>query len=228
MKSIITSVLFSVASLAAWAQVALSPVEFQKAVNDDPNGILLDVRTADEFESGHLSGALQADWSNKAQFQERVSALEKEKTVYIYCFSGGRSGAAQQWLLANGFTSVINMKGGIYDWNLANLPVEGTKTVPQLSKTDFLTSLPKDEIVLVDISAEWCPPCKKMTPVVDSLIAEGYTVLKIDGGAQKQLCKDLKVYSFPTFVVYKNGEETNRKQGIFSVEGLKAILNEKK
>lgn len=220
MKSILAFILC--VSVSAFAQV-LTPTEFNTAIQTE--GIqLLDVRTAGEFESGHLKGALHADWNNQEQFKERTAALDKSKPLYVYCLSGGRSGAAQQWLLQNGFTTVINMKGGINAWNQANLPVEGQTKVAQISKKDFMKSLPIDKKVLVDIGAEWCPPCKKMEPTVSELEKAGFTIIKIDGGAQKELCKELQIGSFPTFIVYENGKELQRLNGIVSKEELEKAL----
>jgi thiol-disulfide isomerase/thioredoxin len=90
---------------------------------------------------------------------------------------------------------------------------------------EYLKLTPKDKAVLVDIGAEWCPPCKKMNPIVASLEKEKYTVIKIDGGAQSGLCKALKINAFPVFIVYKNGVEVERKQGVFSIHELKILLN---
>ncbi|MNU91154.1 Thioredoxin [compost metagenome] len=203
---------------------ALSPKPFSDSIQRE--GIqLLDVRTAGEYSQGHISGAFQADWNNPDQFKERITSLDKEKPVYIYCLAGSRSAAAQKWLVKEGFKKVVNLEGGINAWNLEDLPVEGTEKVPQISLADFLRSIPKDQIVLVDIGAEWCPPCKKMTPIVDELSQDGYTIIKIDGGAQTELVKELKVGAFPTFIVYKNGMEGNRLTGVYSKEDLKKLLD---
>jgi rhodanese-related sulfurtransferase len=69
---------------------------------------LLDVRTASEFRSGHIKNALQANWNDRAEFEKRIAALEKNKPVYIYCLSGPRSSAAAQWLRNKGFVSAAN------------------------------------------------------------------------------------------------------------------------
>lgn len=185
---------------------------------------LLDVRTSGEYEKGHLAGALQADWNNPDQFRERVASLDKQKPVYIYCLAGSRSAAAQKWMLEEGFKKVINLRGGINAWNLEDLPVESAVKVPQISLDDFLNSIPKDQTVLVDFGAEWCPPCKKMIPIVTELETEGYSILKIDAGSQTQLTKALNIEKLPTFIVYKNGVESTRKAGFCTKEELKKLL----
>ncbi|WP_343604004.1 rhodanese-like domain-containing protein [Fluviicola sp.] len=202
----------------------LDPQAFSDSIRQ--TGIqLLDVRTSGEYEQGHLTGALQADWNNPDQFRERVASLDKQKPVYIYCLAGSRSAAAQKWMLQEGFKKVVNLRGGINAWNLEDLPVESAQKVPQISLTDFLNSIPKDrETVLVDFGAEWCPPCRKMTPIMNELETEGYAILKIDAGSQTQLTKELKVEKLPTFIVFKNGVESKRITGLCTKEDLKKAL----
>lgn len=188
---------------------------------------LLDVRTAEEYENGHIPEALQANWNNQQEFSERIVALDKDKPVYIYCLAGSRSAAAQKYLLEKGFKQVVNLKGGINAWEGMNLPIEGKKEVSQISLETFLNSLPQDQLTLVDFGATWCPPCIKMNPIVDELITEGYPLVKIDGGNQKELVKAFEISSFPTFILMKNGKEISRLNGIQEKETLIKLLDSK-
>ena len=199
--------------------------DFEEAIsNKDVQ--LLDVRTASEFTTGHLSHAMQADWLDSAQFRERVSALDKSKPVYTYCLSGGRSGQAMNWLRQNGFTA-YNLAGGINAWKTANKSVAEVQSVKQITMQEYFAMIPKSQPVLIDFSADWCPPCIKMAPVLDSLKAsqgDKFALLKIDAGAQAEISKQLNVDVLPTFIVYKNGKEVWRKEGIVDMKELKAHL----
>lgn len=207
------------------AQTAtISATEFEKGINLSDVQIL-DVRTAEEYNSGHLANALQANWNNEKEFQERVKALDKTKPIYIYCLGGGRSNEAMQCLKKNGYGTIYNMKGGINAWKQENKKVEGIEKVYQIKLAEYLSSIPKDKTVLVDIGAKWCPPCKKMQPIIDELEKENYTIIKIDGGSQSELCKQLNATTFPTFILYKKGKETKRKQGLLTKEELINLLN---
>jgi rhodanese-related sulfurtransferase len=214
------SFLFSICLLLISAisnaqQTNLSADEFEKAIAQK-NIQLLDVRTSGEYQSGHLSNALLADWNNETEFKTRTQALDKNKPVYTYCLSGARSNAATQWLRQNGFTA-YNLSGGISAWKRANKPVEQTVAVKQITMQEYLSQIPKDKTVLVDFSAVWCPPCKKMAPVIDSLAkiyGAHFVLVKINGGDQTDICKQIHVDAFPTFIIYKQGKETWRKQGI--------------
>lgn len=203
----------------------LSVTEFEKAIAQS-NIQLLDVRTPGEYQSGHLANALQANWNDEAQFRERAKALDKNKPIYTYCLSGARSNAATLWLRSNGFTA-YNLTGGINAWKIAGKTVEMAKTVKQISMEEYLAQIPANKTVLVDIGAVWCPPCKKMVPIVDSLAAAHagqFVLVKIDGGDQTNLCAALKADAFPTFIVYKNGKETWRKQGLVEAKELMSKL----
>lgn len=205
-------------------QVNLSVDEFQKAIAQS-NIQLLDVRTPGEYQSGHLKGAMLADWTNPNEFQTRAKALDKSKPVYTYCLSGARSAAASEWLRENGYTA-YNMNGGISAWKRADKPVEQAVEVAQISMEDYLAQIPKDKTVLVDFSAVWCPPCKKMALVIDSLVKTNgsqFVLVKIDGGQQTSICKQMNVDAFPTFIVYNQGKETWRKQGL--VEAKEILSN---
>ncbi len=132
----------------------LSPQDFSLAINDVTYGApqLLDVRTFKEYQTGFIDNALQADWTNKAEFEERVNALDKSQVVYIYCLSGGRSAGAQAWMLKNGFTQVINLKGGINAWNKESLPLISDMVVASFDLTAELAKYDSDKKVLVDIN----------------------------------------------------------------------------
>ena len=204
-------------------QTNLSVDEFQKAISQHDIQ-LVDVRTPIEYQSGHLKNALLADWNNEAEFQQRAKALDKNKPVYTYCLSGARSNAATQWLRQNGFTA-YNLTGGINAWKKADMPVEQAVAVKQISLQEYFSQIPKDKTVLVDFSAVWCPPCKKMAPVLDSLIkTDGFkfVLVKIDGGSQTDICKEMNIGAFPTFLIYKQGKEVWRKQGIIEAKDFKA------
>lgn len=210
---------------SAAQKVNLSVADFEKGINQQ-HAQVLDVRTAGEYRSGHLAHALLADWTNKKEFTERTAALDRSKPVYAYCLSGARSAAAADWLNKRGFKA-YNLDGGINAWRMQNKPMQAAQTVRQTTLDEYLASIPANKTVLVDFGAEWCPPCKKMEPVLQELQqlhGSAFTLLKIDGGAQAVLCKALAVTSFPTFIVYKNGKPVWRKEGVVALSELASQL----
>ena len=83
---------------------------------------LLDVRTQEEYEKGHLTDATLIDFYN-SDFKKQLSKLNKAKPVFVYCAVGGRSGATAKALLDMGFSEVYDLKGGIESWSKAQLKV---------------------------------------------------------------------------------------------------------
>ncbi len=188
---------------------------------------LLDVRTAGEYKNGHLKNALQADWFNKQQFEDRTKYLDKSKSVLVYCASGIRSEQAAKWLLKQGFAEVFNLQGGTSAWQLQGKQLEADLAVTQMAVNIFQQKIQAPGYILVDVGAEWCPPCKKMEPVLAQLrqeMGDKYQLLKVDGGTDIEVMKTIKATVLPTFIVYKDGKETWRKEGIVDLETLKSKL----
>lgn len=194
--------------------------DFEKAIQASDVQVL-DVRTAGEFKSGFIKNALQADWTNKDQFKDRIQYVDKNKPVYVYCLVGGRSAAAATWLREKGYSKVIELQGGINAWKAANKPLEGVSTEKQLTLKQYLTSIPKDKTVLVDFGADWCPPCVLMAPVINELQQSkevDFLLMKIDAGVHTDIMKELNIEPIPQFIIYKKGKEVWRKDGIVSKE----------
>ena len=221
MKFIFSALIVLIAACSSNGQQTheLKADAYAKAISTG-NVQVLDVRTADEFRSGHLKNALQANWLNKAEFNERTQHLDKNKPVYIYCLSGGRSAAAAEALRAEGY-NVTNLQGGTGAWRNAGLPLEGAANVQQTSMESYNGQINSTTLVLVDFGATWCPPCVKMEPVLQAFMKENtskLTLVKMDGGVETNLMKSLNVEALPTFILYKNGKEIKRKQGLVSQE----------
>jgi len=219
--------LFSVLScVSVDGQDGLSTAEFEKKINTQ-NPQLLDVRTAQEYQTGHLKNSLQADWLNKDQFADRVKYLDKNRPVLVYCASGVRSASAAKWLLDKGFKDVQNLKGGLTAWKLEGKSVETDNSKAQLTVAEYDQLTKSADVVLVDFGADWCPPCKKMEPVLKQLqndLPNAFTLAKVDGGLDIDVMKAQNVEALPVFIVYKKGKEVWRKQGVVDLDELKKQL----
>jgi rhodanese-related sulfurtransferase len=203
----------------------ISAQNFQNAIQQSAAQIL-DVRTAVEYQGGHIKNALQANWNDQNEFESRTQHLDKNKTVYIYCQAGGRSAAAQNNLIAKGY-KVVNLEGGMSNWKMNGLPVEGNSNAVQMRIADFDKVVAENKLVLVDIGATWCPPCRKMLPVIDkvkSQFANKIYFLAVDGGIDMDVMKHLQFETLPTFIIYKNGKEVWRKTGIVEEQEFVNIL----
>ena len=102
--------------------IDVNVVDFELIMDTIPNGLLLDVRTDNEFAQGHLRGAQQIDFY-RDDFADALEKLDKDQPVFIYCRSGNRSGKAAKQMKAMGFSAVYNLEGGIGAWSKRNKPV---------------------------------------------------------------------------------------------------------
>jgi rhodanese-related sulfurtransferase len=101
--------------------VNLSVSEFSQKITE-PDVIILDVRTPEEFSSGHIEGALNIDF-NSGNFANEITRLNPSENYAIYCRSGSRSGQAASIMHKAGFHDVSNLNGGVIDWTNAGLPL---------------------------------------------------------------------------------------------------------
>lgn len=99
----------------------VNPSEFKKLIAKK-DGILLDVRTLYEFESGHIKDAEQLNYYSFS-FKENLLLLPKDKPIYVYCRTGYRSGKTAEILIANGYKNVYNLQYGLKDWELKGFPI---------------------------------------------------------------------------------------------------------
>ena len=110
---------------------SLSAIEFNQLIASKP-GTILDVRELDEVKRGIIEGAIIAPLYAD-NFQETISALQKDIPVYVYDGSGSLSVIAAKTLLSNEFSEIYSLMGGITAWGM-----EGFKTVnPKVIKGKF-------------------------------------------------------------------------------------------
>lgn len=86
------------------------------------NVVVLDVRTPNEFRTGHLQNAVNIDYT-APDFEQQVSKLDRTKPYLLHCAVGGRSTKALQVLQKLGFKDIRHLDGGLQAWQRANLPL---------------------------------------------------------------------------------------------------------
>lgn len=200
------------------ANYGLTVNEFNDKLKQTPNAQLIDVRTPGEFAGGHLENAINCDW-NGDNFESQIKELDKQKPVFVYCLSGGRSASAASSMRSAGFKTVYEMNGGMIKWRAAGLPETSNVSTNQsngMSLVDYTKLTKSYKKVLIDFYAEWCAPCKKMKPYLDEIandMKDQVKVIRIDADQNKTLMQELKIDGLPVLVLYNNGNQTWRKDG---------------
>jgi rhodanese-related sulfurtransferase len=100
--------------------MAIGPQDAIRLMNQ--NALVLDLRPAEAFATGHLAGARNLPPEQLPQAGETLKKY-KEKPVVVYCDSGTQSGPAARKLAEQGFTKAVNLRGGLAAWRAENLPL---------------------------------------------------------------------------------------------------------
>jgi rhodanese-related sulfurtransferase len=102
------------------AQYTDVSVQQAKEMIDRGEVFILDVRTQEEYDAGHIKNSTVIPLQ---VLDKRLNELPRDKKILVYCMSGIRSAQASQILVNNGFKEIYNMKGGITDWTNAGYAV---------------------------------------------------------------------------------------------------------
>ena len=131
MKSIVTSLLTLLGLATACSQQGYENADVNGFATRiaSPDVVVLDVRTAEEFDEGHLQDALNIDVKQEGFVEKAKSALPADKTIAVYCKGGRRSANAAAMLSKEGF-KVVNLEGGITAWKEAGMPLETVAVEP--------------------------------------------------------------------------------------------------
>ena len=95
------------------AQIVDVSVQQGKEMIDRGEVFILDVRTREEYDAGHIRGSALIPVQ---ELDKRLNEIPRDKKILVYCRTGHRSVTASEILVNNGFKEVYNMKGGIAAW----------------------------------------------------------------------------------------------------------------
>ena len=87
------------------------------------NPVVVDVRTPQEYNDGHIRDAINIDYLSPS-FMDELGPLDRTRLYIVYCRTGVRSSAARDIMEEMGFKHIINVTGGYADWMAAGLPVD--------------------------------------------------------------------------------------------------------
>jgi len=234
MKTNLLHKLFLAVSLMALNFTVFSqnlPVEsFEKKLLETPNAFLLDVRTSGEFGGGHLPKASNIDFRSP-DFANKIKDLPKDKPVFVYCLSGGRSAQAAEIMRKEGF-QVTELQGGYLKWTTKLKPLEGVPNVKHDDAWDpiaFGKLIQGENAVVVDFYAKWCAPCLKMMPTVDKLLNDykgKVTVLKVEADGNQAVLQKYEIDEIPSFLVFQKGKLLQKTSGFREEAQLKELFDQ--
>lgn len=223
--SLLTFTIFSCNGQTSKNIIDIDTKTFSEKITAAPNAQIIDVRTPQEFASGHIDNAVNIDWLSD-NFVANTQKLNKTKPVFLYCKTSNRSTQAAKKLEELGFTTIYNMKGGLLQWDAEGLS-KPTDRIIGVCSQEYAELLNTDKKVLIDFYAEWCAPCKKMTPYLLKMqkeLADKVTIIRLNADENPTLVKEMKILELPTLLLYENKEIKWKHSGFISEEDLKKQL----
>lgn len=226
---------FLLASFFSYGQEAtihnLNAKDFAEAIKSG-EVLLLDVRTAKEYQGGHIQNSGNINFY-AGDFKKKLDLINNNQKVYVYCYSGDRSGKTVKLLKDRGFKEIYNLEKGLLDWNAASLPLKESAGADKTKKAE-MTSKQYEELtgkglVLIDFYAPWCAPCKRMNPIISQTekdFGDKLLIQKINTDTNKKLSKSLNITGIPLFVLFKDGKKVFEKNGMMSQEELNKVIED--
>jgi len=101
----------------------VSAVKAAELMKKDPAIAIIDIRTPDEYATGHIPKSFNIDFKAD-NFEDELNTLDKNKTYLVHCRSGGRSSSSLNTFKKLGFKHIIHLDGGMMDWGREQLPVK--------------------------------------------------------------------------------------------------------
>ncbi|MGB2814659.1 MAG: rhodanese-like domain-containing protein [Dehalococcoidales bacterium] len=130
---LITTLVYGFTSQTGSSNQILEDIGVQEAFEliqsnqGNPDFVIVDIRTPEEFNEGHIENSVNTDFYSET-FREELDKFDKSKTYFIYCRSGNRSGRAMPVMKELGFQEVYNLSAGIKEWI-----AEGLLALPSVS-----------------------------------------------------------------------------------------------
>ena len=92
----------------------------------------------------------------------------------------------------------------------------------------FSEIINQDKPVLIDFHAEWCGPCKMMSPILKQVkdsLGEAISIIKIDVDKNQNLASKYQVRGVPTMMLFKEGKQLWRQSGVLQKEEIIDVIN---
>lgn len=126
-----------------------------------------------------------------------------------------------------GINKILNQQSRVIEeTNIESVEEENMSVLDVTSNNFEEEVLKSDKPVLIDFYADWCGPCKMLSPIVDEVANENddVKVCRINIDNEQDLAVEYGIMSIPTLVVIKNGEETNRSVGVIEKDEILEMI----
>ncbi len=98
-------------------------------------------------------------------------------------------------------------------------------TVKELNESSFSEAIQSNKVVIIDFFAHWCGPCKTLSPILEEVSNEGFSVFSVDVDENRDLSQKFSVSSIPTVLFFKNGKKVDSFVGVREKEDIIDMAN---
>lgn len=108
-------------------------------------------------------------------------------------------------------------------------PAEAKKEIISLNQANLQSVLNESPLLVVDVYTDWCPPCKKLSPIFAELNAEygtSFRFAKFNAETEEALANQFQITAYPTILFIKEGKEVGRETGFMNKEKLLSVIRE--
>ncbi|MGR3809893.1 rhodanese-like domain-containing protein [Jiulongibacter sp. NS-SX5] len=217
--------------LQAQSISGLSADLFQNALRSNPDAVILDVRSGQEFERAHIKGARQIDFDSKSFLDEVLGLHLKTEQLYLYDFTGEKAKNAAVYLKDLGYQHVFYLNGGLAEWTASSKPyISSESTVSPIAAytlADLDLIFKRNRNVVLFLTAPWCKYCKIMRPRLlrSTGSKQQIKLIEIDGSRDLAIAEHFQLTETPTILYFQNGKQVWKSSGEISEIKLQEALN---
>ncbi len=217
----------------------VSVADFQNALNLS-DATLVDVRTPQEYQQGHLEGAISIDWYQRS-FRNNILHIPKDKPILIYCRSGNRTSKTTGVLKSLGYTEIYNLEKGIDQWAIQKAPMTRSESKVNIafqnkiknSKNDAGKDIPTTGKIYNVSAADFSKVVKlKNVSVVDIRTPQEFASGHIEGATNidwyqrsfRDLIQDIPKDK-PIAIYCRSGNRTSKAANLLQSLGFSEVVN---
>lgn len=229
MRYFLILILFVIRAQAQDIQ-SLDSETFAFALRHDPNAQLVDLRSQNAFDEGHIKKAISAPYENDNFENLAKKLIEKNRTLFLYCQTGTEGRNASIFLKDLGYREVYFLDGGFTQWTASSKPYVSSRStnsaIASYTVDDINKALANSDKVLIFLEAPLCKQCKSMEPILlrNVGISKGIKFLKIDINKELAIAEHFKAKETPTYIYFKNGKQIWKYSGELLEKDLQAVL----
>jgi thioredoxin 1 len=203
---------------------------FAFALRQDPNVQLVDLRSQDAFDEGHIKNAVSAPYENDNFENLAQKLIDKTRTLFLYCQTGTEGRNASIFLKDLGFKEVYFLDGGFTQWTASSKPYvsSGRNNHPIVTFTvdDLNRAVASSRKLFLFLEAPMCKPCKAMESMIQKNTGthNGIKLLKLDISKEIAIAEYFNAKETPTFIYFKNGRQLWKYSGEIFEKDLQAVL----